>query len=360
MSAKKWFFTSVYILLGFSFGLWMFIFLTDPYGYFSKEKKYIYDTTHIDYPNVIHNKILTKNDIYLIGSSRQMRIDPQLVQTYTGKSVQCIAQMTSTMDDNIFLAEKIKKLDKNFIFSFDAFSLNQSRINSNKALRDRLNTYKQEFENSQNTTGLSAYIKNNIYLSLFNMDLFLTSLQHHLLYLKGKEYNYYEAEEDSYDYPFIKSVLKHSFANLNNSNLESNNFSGLYKNYSAYDDQTIIKIAKLATKDDMFIIYPKHAYYYKMFQEYGNIQAQYFHSIKVLVDNTEARVISFYDVNEYTLNDNNFDFFAWHFKPKVGKLILENIYQKHPERTIPLYELRPDNINSYLQMLSKRVEESFK
>ncbi|MFC2074205.1 hypothetical protein ACFLR3_03035 [Campylobacterota bacterium] len=360
MSAKKWFSISISFFLFISISLWSFVFLTDPYGYFSKNNKYIYNLTHIDYPNVIHNKILSKSDIYLLGSSRQMRINPLLVEKSTGKSVQCIAQMTATLDDTIFLAHKIKELDKNFIFSFDAFSLNASRIKSKQELRDRLDIYKKEFENDKDTTQLNTYIKNNIYLSIFNMDILLASLQHNFSRLSGKAYNYNELDENSYDYPLIKSVLKHSFSNLNNPSFVANNFTGLFKNYLSYSDATIIKLAKLATKDDIFVIYPKHAYYYKLFQEYQNVQEQYFHAIKTLVNNTDARVISFYDVNEQTLEDKNFDFFAWHFKPKIGDLIIENIYQKDSKKKIISYELRPDNIDNYLQMISTKVKESFR
>jgi len=307
MKTKRWLKYTVLFFIISSSLLYLLIYKVDPYGYFSKKDKYIYNLTHIDYPNIIHNKILMQNDLYLLGSSRQMRINPLRVEEYSNKSVQCIAQMTSTLDDNLFLVKQIKAINKNFIYSFDAFTLNNSRMKSNVVLKNRLQIYKNEFNSNK-----------NIYFNLFDMDILFRSIEHIYLKIKSKKYNYQEVDENNKISFFNKIILNRTFSSLQNDEIINLDFSGLFKHYKAYPDYKIIQLAKLANKADIFVIYPKQAYYYTLFQKYEHIEKQYFHMIKVLVNNTDAKVVSFYDINDITRNQYNFDIHGWHFKPKIG------------------------------------------
>ena len=88
-------------------------------------------------------------------------------------------------------------------------------------------------------------------------------------------------------------------------------------------------MAKLATEEDVFVIFPKYIDWYKMFHTHQDIEAKYFHAISILVKNTKAKVWIFYGKNSITVNADNFDTNGWHFKPRIAKKIFSKIYGKN-------------------------------
>jgi hypothetical protein len=63
-----------------------------------------------------------------------------------------------------------------------------------------------------------------------------------------------------------------------------------------------------------------------LFQKYQNIENKYFRVIEVLVNNTKAKVWSFYQINSITKNEIFFDENGWYFKPKIADIIFARIY----------------------------------
>jgi len=108
----------------------------------------------------------------------------------------------------------------------------------------------------------------------------------------------------------------------------------------------------------MFIIYPKHIFYYKMFQKYQNIENKYFHAINLLVKNTKAKVWIFYGKNSIILNRNNFDQDGSHFKPKISNIIYASIFNDDSVSVPQEFgvQLTIENIDEYLGNLKKQIK----
>ena len=122
---------------------------------------------------------------------------------------------------------------------------------------------------------------------------------------------------------------------------------------------TLFQELKKNLKDDIFIIYPKHYYHYVINQKYQNIEDKYFRAIKLLVNNTNAKVWSFYQINEITKNEKNFDENGWHFKPKISNMIFNRIYQGDMS-TVSSSNfgvlLTKDNVQKNLSSISNQVK----
>ena len=339
MSAKKWVGIWFVITIFSIFIIGAFNYIIDPYGYFSTQNKYSFFLTRINKPTVLNTKLYTNGQIYIIGTSRQMRVNPNLIASYTHKEVRNINISGSTFSENFMIAKRVKELNKNFIYGFDAFSLNEYRIKNFEEIKNRYKSYQNELQNNTN--------KNLVLLkSMFNSDIFYTALKHLAYkYILHRDLYFNDIKENTTLYDYNKTKIINKF---NNHDDKSN-----YKLFHLYNDKEIIKLAKLADKNDIFIIYPKYFFYYKMFQEYQNIEKKYFHAIKLLVQNTKAKVWCFYGINNITINLNNFDKDGWHFKPKVAKIIYDDVYlQKYHYGIL----LTKDNVDNVLDSLHNQVK----
>lgn len=337
MNAKKWIkIWFIFIMIIPLTGL--FNYYIDPYGYHSKNDKFIEDLTRVNKPFVLNNKLYCDTDIYIIGTSRQMRVNPQLIEKYSNKVVQNINISGSTLSENLMLAKKVNSLDKNFIYSFDCFSLNKYRVDNFGHISNRYHTYQHELEKKSNI--LSSYI---------NKDLVTLSYTNVLNRLKGHKYNQIEIDENTKVAEYNETKIINEFNDVEE--------KGDYKKFTLYEDDTIVELAKIATKNDIFIIYPKYLFYYKMFQQYQDIESKYFHAIRLLVNNTKAEVWSYYGVNRITVDKNNFDKNGWHFKPKIAKDIYAEVYNTKAE-TIG-QKLTKENLESYLVQKHNEVKEYF-
>jgi hypothetical protein len=179
--------------------------------------------------------------------------------------------------------------------------------------------------------------------SIINIDLFLHSINY--IFKKEilhRDINLDSKKRDMKKSLFSKKVLNSSFTGSKPS---------VYTNFTSYSDETVIKLAKLADKNDIFIVYPIYIYYYQLFKKYFNIESQYFHALKLLVKNTDAKVFIFYGNNDLTKNQNNFGSGGSHFKPKLAKTIYNEVYGvKKPKNG---FLLTPDNVDKYLDALHK-------
>ena len=341
MKSTKW----IKIFFGLSFFLAILIcgvnYIVDAYGLNSNKDKFVNNLTTINKPSVTNLKIKLKADYYLIGTSRVMRIDPNLIEKYLkNKKVYNINISGATFKENSMLASKLKEQNLNFIYGFDAFSLNKNRLEQ----KDLINRY-DSFKNAINED-----ININTYLS---SDYFLLNLKDILKkILKIDLYKYFILEDNKVCKVTFDGVEEH--LDLSNKGNKKS-----YTNFELVKDDEIVKLVKNTNEKDIFIIYPKHFYHYVLFQKYQNIEEKYFKAIKLLVNNTNAQVWSFYGINEITLDEYNFDENGWHFKPKISNLIFARIFN---DKSVEVPEdfgvlVTKDNIDEHLENLRKQIKE---
>ena len=313
-------------------------YLIDPYGYNSKDSKFIKNLTMFNKPHVTAARINSKGFYYLIGSSRMARVNPLLIETITDKITHNIKIDGATLAENLELAKKVKIEGKFFIYSFDAFSLNNSREKF-RELENRLLTYKKELN------------RKRFFTKYFNSDISIRSIQHLIKSSKSENLLKQFDEENSRSDMFYYDLA------LNNSGINNNVDKANFSNYQTYSRDEIIKLANLGTKDDIFIIFPKYVSFYSLFSNFQDIQNKYLTAIRSLVLHTDAEVWSFYGVNELTKETNNFIDNGWHFKPKVSNIIFEEVFnndESRPNKNGVL--LTKENIDDYLNSIKSNVE----
>jgi len=235
-------------------------YIVDPYGYNSRDGKFIKNLTMFNKPHVTNARINSDGHYYLIGSSRMARVNPQAIEKISGKQTHNIKIDGATLPENYNLAFRVKDVGKFFIYSFDAFSANKAR-ESYKEIMIRNEQYQK-------------VISDNVFFTkFFNSDITLRTLQHLIKILKGEVIDKQYLEENSRFSGFDFDTVLDKSGILNN--LSKSNFS----NFDAYPDESIIRLATLATKDDIFIIFPKYYSYYPLFATYQDIEAKYFASM---------------------------------------------------------------------------------
>ena len=315
-------------------------YIIDPYGYQSRDGKFVKNLTMFNKPNVTSARINSNGYYYLIGSSRMARVDPHMIEIISGKKTHNIKIDGATLIENSLLASKVKKNGNFFIYSFDAFSSNKSRQNS-KEINNRFKVYKKEL------MGVEYWSK------YYNSDITIRSLQHVIKSLKGENRSKQYEEENSRNESFsLKKAVNDSGV--------SNNKKGNVVDFDIYSQQSIIKIAKLGSEKDIFIIFPKYLSYYSLFSKYQNIQSKYFEAIRSLVLNTESKVWFFYGKNGITENINNFIDNGWHFKPQVSNIIFKQVFGdglKDAEQEYGIL-LTKDNVDNYLSNISIEIRSA--
>ena len=312
-------------------------YIVDPYGYNSREGKFIKNLSMFNKPHVASARLNSDGFYYLIGTSRVSRINPKIIEDLTGKNTHNIKIDGSTLSENLFLAKEVKNRDKNFIYGFDAFSLNKNRL-THKEIYERYSLYKEEF----NSTSLVT--------KYFNSDITIRSIQHILKLIKGGDFNKEFINKNSQNSEFTIDDVAIDSGISNNNNKK--NFS----DYTLYPDQSIIELAKVATKDDIFVVYPKHYYYYDLFSKNQDIEKKYLSALRLLAENTKAKVWVFYGKNYITQNKNNFNDIGWHFKPKISNLIFSKIFNNHDSND-PFGFMLDDKVNDQLNGVKNHDKE---
>jgi hypothetical protein len=302
-------------------------YFVDPYGIRDTKSAFVKNVTKNKHIRIL-NKLMVKSDYYLLGTSRLLRVDPLDVERVLGKSVHNINIEGSSFYENLYLAEDVKKINKNLIYGFDAFSLN-----SNRKQTKRLNELVSIKEN---------YILENT-LQYLSSEMLNDSVVHVLYKLLKKDRDYYFQKEDSLDLskPTL-SMIKEK--------------AKLYPDFQIVPNKEINKLATILDKDDIVVIYPKYYEYYKFFQKHQSVEVKYFKAIKHLVKSTSAKVYMFYGINEITTNHNNFDKGGWHFKPKVAKEIFGCMLNNKCKNNSEVL-LTADNVEGNLQELSDEIKK---
>ena len=329
------------IFLSFLLTLFLFSvmnYLIDPYGYQSRDDKFVKNLSMFNKPNVTNARIHSDGYYYLIGSSRMARLNPLVIENITGKKTHNIKIDGATLSENRLLASKVKEQGNFFIYSFDVFSSNKSREKYSE-INARYKIYSKELESSI------------FFYKYFNSDITIRSIQHAIKSLRGENLNKQHLEQNSRYSDFRFNLSLNSSGVLNN--LDKSNFS----NFESYSSEEIVKLAKLGTKDDIFIILPKHASFYYLFSKYQDIENQYFSAVKKLVHNTESQVWSYYGLNNITQNENNFIDNGWHFKPQVSNIIFQEVFEPRVQiesQRIGV-QITKENLNDYLSFVSQDI-----
>lgn len=336
------FWTLAFVILTFvgTLGMGVGNYLLDPFGLRSIEGKNLMTISKKLDSYIYKPKILQKAPYYVSGSSRTFNLNAQKLTHYLKSHVIFVDITSQSLDENLFLLQALKHNGSNFISGFDAFALSTARKDKNR------------FSEPFTQDNLTAYITLLIHpyttrasVALLIKDMLLHAPHDRGLTLENERAGERNTHEEIEEYRFKR--------------LHSDMQSGaLYEHYNI-NESKILKLAHLGDSQDIFIIFPKYAYYYELFARY-EVQEPYFKAIEILVSNTKARVLSFYGNNSITCNKDNFDDYAWHFKPKVGDLILARIFDDGT-KSLPEdfgVELTKENIHSYLQSLRKQIRSN--
>ncbi len=313
-------------------------YIIDPFGLKSTDDKDLQNLQDTEYSYIYPVKISQKAPYYLVGSSRTKYFNLNKASNYLNNHIIRIGMSGQTLDESLFLIERIKANKNNFISGLDVFSINEYYFADRKNrliqdfTKDDISSFFTFYLHFYTTQASLRYIRNKI-LSLPHNKLFIDKDS-----MQGKENSHQEIEHIRF---------------LDN----KKNFNRSFRFYN-FDTQKILNLARLADSSDIFILFPKYAYYYKLFAKYG-VQEQYFRALKLLVTNTKARVFSFYGINSITLDKDNFDDEAWHFKPKISEVILARIFNDSKVNVPSDFgvELSQDNIDKYLESMRKEVQD---
>ena len=168
---------SVFLIYGVNFTI-------DPYGYNSRDNKFLKNLTMFNKPHVINNRINSKGYYYLIGSSRSARVDPTIIENLIDKSTHNIKIDGATLQENFLLASKVKENGSFFIYSLDAFSLNLSREKYSE-IKNRYLIFKKELN------------KSVFFRKFYDSDITIRSLQHVIKKLKNERIDKQYLQENS-------------------------------------------------------------------------------------------------------------------------------------------------------------------
>ncbi|MDD7346280.1 hypothetical protein [Helicobacter sp.] len=336
LSAKTWSIAFILIiLLGLLFMIPINYYL-DPFGLRSVENKNFTNLSRVSYSYLYPIKIAQKAPYYLVGTSRTMRINLPLLAHDLRKHIISLGMVAQSFEESLTLIKALKANGSHFISGFDASILNTIYPYSNRFL---------EVFSTQNT--MIDFLLNARTLQATLRILQDTILSHPNDFTFTKE-DLYVGKKNSYKEIEQKFFIVHHLHAKNNGSI-----------YSPYDinESQVLEFATLGDSQDIIIIFPKHAYYYKLFEKYG-VQEKYFHAIELLVNNTKARVYSFYGINSITRDKANFDDYGWHFKPKIGNLILAKIFQDESVEVPKDFgvELTKENVGAYLQNLRDSIQ----
>ena len=312
---------------------YLFNYIIDPFGLKSTKDKFV-DQLNQQWVYLYKARVVEKAPYYLLGTSRTEQIDCDLTSNYLKKHLIYLGMSNQSLKEALFLIERIKANNNNFISGFDVIASNA--YHPIKDIR-----VQKAFDKPDLTSQIMLNIK-------------LKTTQESAIYLLRK---IFQQERDIKFQELNKELYSYTSEKIDYKVKEDIQ----YKNYTVNKEsqENVLKLAKLADSNDIIIIFPKLASYYKKFQEHYNIESQYFNLIKLLAENTNAKIWSFYGINEITTNKENFDNMGWHFKPKVGNLILARIFNdtsiKIPQNFGVLID--KNNVDEYLKFLHNEVKK---
>ncbi len=282
-------------------------YLVDPYGFRDEQGRYL-DIVYQDSPEIVKTRFgVSDYDLAMAGSSRFFRFEPKWLDSVSGRSTVNLAVAGASLSLNMLLLEKIKSRGKQFVCGFDCFALNEWR----ESYREE-QTKQQRFEEvfSQSVAYDVASIQ------LLNLSTLTQSARTLYRYARGKPTDFLITVWENERAPMREDLMEVSF---------QPDAQKKFSRFTSYSAERIKQFAALAGRQDIFVICPKYFRWYDHFER-SDVAEQYYRAIETLVQHSRGPVWSFYGRSEVTRDSTNFDGNGWHFKPRIGKRMFQQIF----------------------------------
>lgn len=294
---KKWFifyFTSFFLCI---FTLYAIDRLWDPFAIHTPIKKQRVENLTAEYAFLIQRKLQSSIKYYLVGTSRMSRFDMLQAEKGLNQRIASLGVSGSDISQWNLLLERIHANNANAIIGLDLFSLNRQYALSNNKSQINL----QKALSNKSHLNINFYFLNSLYLQVI-----AKTIIKNIFSPRDQYFN-------SLDKEVYNDIIK----------------TAPYKHFELWDME-IDKLIRKIRNTDIIIIFPE---YYSYYCFYANMKIKettlldlYLNTIIKIILNSNAEIWIFLDINKITTNRFNFDANAWHFKPKVAKLILETIF----------------------------------
>lgn len=299
----------------------------DPYGLKETQNKRVENLNSEEaflYPLKIQ-----PNSYYLVGTSRTLAFDIKTIEKNLKRKTYFLGISGSNINQWLFLVQKIKERKSNIILGLDLFSLNQTQIKENTKSQILLD---QTFKDFNFFTKYFYFLNSN-----FIQTSFSTIFK-----------NFF--------------VPKNHLFNTQNLNNSQNNFKikeNPYKNFRLAQNQ-FHKLLSYLSPQDIVIVFPEYWKYYTFYLRHSsfdcqNLLEEYIQTIKILAMQTQAQIWIFGGINSITLEDKNFDYDYWHFKPKIAELIVKRIFKQQIDIQDFGFEINRKNLDEQLQEWKDKI-----
>ncbi|RDU68661.1 hypothetical protein CQA62_06045 [Helicobacter cholecystus] len=299
----------------------------DPYGLKSTKNKRMENLTSEEsflYPLKIHS-----NAYYLIGTSRTLAFNIEQIEKNLNKKTYSLGISGSNIEQWLFLIKKIKEKKSSIILGIDLFSFNQTQIQENMKTQDLLD---QTFSDFNLFKKYFYFLNANFIQTSFNTilrDLFLSKT--HLFNTQNSNN--------------IQTTFKIRTAPYQNFQLAKSYFAELIK----YLDSK-----------DIVIVFPEYWKYYLYYSQQQTLNhlsllEEYIQIIKTLATQTKAQIWIFGGINPITMQEKNFDYDYWHFKPKVAELIIDKIFNQIPMMIDFGFRIDSENAEKQMQRWKEAI-----
>lgn len=331
----RWFFTSALVLLGL---VGLFNWYIDPLGCRNKDGAFV-DLLYDDAPEFVKARFDSdRYDLALLGSSRLFRADPWFLDSLTGKFSMNLSVAGASFNLNVMLLERIKQRGGAVLCGFDCFTLNKSR-----ELYPEEAAKQARFEQVFSQPAWADYMT----IRLLNYATLRQSMREVYRHAKGKHSGATFTAWDTTSYQMLEHIIPTSFeANAKNK----------FSKFTMYPDSVLLHFASLFEEGDKILIPAKYYRWYDYFDRYG-ISDRYFDAIALVVKHTRADVYSFYGRSYVTRDSSNFDENGWHYKPRIARRMLSQLYAEGDELPPDALgigvKLTAQNVDAYLDSLRR-------
>lgn len=301
--------------------------LLDPYGLKNTDNKRMENLNSEEsflYPLKIH-----PNAYYLLGTSRTLAFNMEQIEKNLNKKAYFLGISGSNIDQWLFLIKKIKEKKSNIILGIDLFSLNQTQIQKTTKTKDLL---EQTFNNFNSFEKYFYFLNANFIQTSFAAilrDFFLPKT--HLF--------------DTQNSNNIQAKFKIQTTPYQNFQLAKYHFA---------------ELIKYLNSKDIIIVFPEYWKYYLYYSQQQSLNHlslldEYIQIIKTLAIQTKAQIWIFGGINSITIQDKNFDYDYWHFKPKVAELIVNRIFNQSPTLADFGFKINPRLADKQLQIWKEAI-----
>lgn len=325
----KWFASFIFGVLFIVIILFLSSEFIDPYGLKNTQNKRAENLNSEEaflYPLKIQ-----PNSYYLLGTSRTLAFDIKTIEENLKKKTYFLGISGSNINQWLLLTQKIKEKKSNIILGLDLFSLNQIQNQKNTKPQILLNEAFGDF---------NFFTKNFYFLNSNFIQTLCSTIFRDLFTPKN-----------------------HLFSTQNAKNLQEK-FEIKTKPYQDFklDKQRYFKLLAHLSSEDIVMVFPEYWQYYPFYlqqqsQDGKSLLEEYIQIIKILAKETKAQIWMFGGINSITLEDKNFDYDYWHFKPKVADMIVDKIFKKTLTPQDFGFKINRNQIDRQLEEWKKQITD---